>query len=395
MHFKVESATTKIFGILFGFISLSPIFLSFQGGNLFFDRSIIDSPENSSIISTPLSYIVVFIGFLLNFRAVVASKELLFLLLYIAICFILYIIFNDGDNTLSFVKVTVQFFALAFSISVFRIIFINSSKKHMTLDLRERFFVVYPFLLVLAFTVYGYFVFEPGVFLLPNFVIYNWYQYFAFAFLILLAVSFGYNKALGCCVLFATILLSVETNNNTVLVLTYIFLVFLLLDHLFNKPSSNDFLYTIVILGLVFLSVLYIPAAYFYYVNYLPTGTGGLDNRSYMVYYYISSIDWYGVLLPFLVKNINNGWHNQLLVVFQYAGILGIILYYRFFIRSMRYFVYNYRFVKITALLIVFLGGITVLSSMHIYVAVVLGYVIAFYSVQSEYVCFGKNEVVC
>ena len=75
MHFKVESATTKIFGILFGFISLSPIFLSFQGGNLFFDRSIIDSP--GSIISTPLSYIVVFIGFLLNFRAVVASKELL------------------------------------------------------------------------------------------------------------------------------------------------------------------------------------------------------------------------------------------------------------------------------------------------------------------------------
>ena len=61
----------------------------------------------------------------------------------------------------------------------------------------------------------------------------------------------------------------------------------------------------------------------------------------------------------------------------------------------MRYFVYNYRFVKITALLIVFLGGITVLSSMHIYLAVVLGYVIAFYSVQSEYVCFGKNEVVC
>jgi len=96
---------------------------------------------------------------------------------------------------------------------------------------------------------------------------------------------------------------------------------------------------------------------------------------------YIDDLSLITFLMPFLSqpRGFFNDMHNQFLEVFISTGLIGVFFFYGLITVKLKVIGHNYPEIGFSLILIIFIGGLVVNTTMHPYLSVCFAYIIAFY----------------
>ncbi|MDB0021062.1 hypothetical protein N9E74_01100 [Candidatus Pseudothioglobus singularis] len=385
---------------LLGFFIVAPFFLSIGvDGNIAMNR--IGSDNHSWLVTLPISLIVAFVFMVTKIKNVFVSKELLFYFTYFSICFLILIAGKGIDY--SAIKVLVFMTVFISLIFGFQLFFHQKLKDIADLEIAENKFILYPLviILLLALLSHYYFVnlqtildnqefFHKSTFLINSITIYNWEQYFAFVFVLLLGSATRLNFIVFG-VLFLLSLYIGGLNSNT----TALILMMLLFGIFISFKAISERLHPLSQKLIVFLIVTF-PLVYLFFGTFIielfNISEHGLIKRYSLVQIYFSEVDWYDLILPFgSIRPFDADNHNEFIEIFNASSMLGFILYYYFILKRVLSIKVKFKMQMIAILLVIFIGGITVENTLHPYMLVSLAYFISFYVAASKKI---KNEMI-
>lgn len=360
----------------FGLFFLAPIFISYSKEGLFgFDRPG-GFEDHLWLITVPLS---VFWCIYLVFKNApyILKKSFIFIfILNLSLIIPLKIIYFGVDYQMLKVLTIMSFF-IATSYA-----FQKYFDKKISIDnteYAEKYFFIYPLLAILLCSLIGYYFFNlsKDSFISSEIKVYSYSQYFAYIFLLLLG-STSRSTYLFFLTLPLVLLISHITRNDTALVLTVILTCYFIIDKLIHNTSKR------LLKNLTFVLILCLVLSYFTYMLYLQhyfplPPESILDSfyyRKLVIDKYVDQFQMIQFVFPFLNsgKLVESSLHNEFLEVFNASGYIGFALYYYFIIYRFKGFSFIYRIHSIAFLLVIFLGGLLVEPTLHIYTAIVLSY---------------------
>jgi len=377
-----------IFYVIFGFIIFMPVFITFQAnGAISFDRL---ASERGIGMTLPISFFLASLIVLVNWTSIVFSKPLAIFLFLVFVTTALRVLVM---NEFVFKELYVIIFQnTSFLIYIFAFISFFKKRK-IDVDIAERLFIIYPFIIVSVVFALTRFTYSGDLheiyFGFNNLIIYNFEQYYAFFYLLLLGVAARFKFIYFVPFLLFSFYVSILTSNKTALLLNIFFIIIYLFDLIIKRTSSTD---TVIKMHKLFnFSIItfyfFAPLLIIFATNILFTLSeepGGITNRAIGWIEYFSIFDGFNIFYPFLLDHSNLiTWHNQLIVLFSSYGIVGVFLYYLIFLNKVN-FSYNYRMVKISIFLVVFTAGIVVLPTSHPFILIIIAYLTAFYYVASN-----------
>jgi len=154
-----------------------------------------------------------------------------------------------------------------------------------------------------------------------------------------------------------------------------------------KKPVKyHKIIYQISTFIFVIASLLF-PFFLYEFYDILSTTSSSIAKRYDMVGDYFSNINFFQVLFPFLHNSrvFASDMHNEVLEIFNATGVGGLFLYYYFIIQRLRVVAIEYKYVATSIVLVIFLGGMMVENTLHLYMLIILSYVTSFYYVASKY----------
>ena len=274
---------------------------------------------------------------------------------------------------------------------VFRSYFTKIFYKHLDVSKIEKIYIIYPLMSILFITILSKYIYGTGTFILESVSIYNYYQYYALVFVLLLGSSIRLNWTIFIINYILAFKLSLITSNNMALIIVNImalyYVVFKFTIYSFRRIIYFSTIITVVTLFTSYPILLIILYNEINIVAELINYSGdGIHSRYNNMINYILNLEWYNLIFPFLSmpRNITSSFHNELLEVFNSAGILGIVSYYSFIIMNIIRYSKPYMFSGLSILFVIFLAGNTVQSTLHSYTLIVLAYVMSFYYAASK-----------
>ena len=154
----------------------------------------------------------------------------------------------------------------------------------------------------------------------------------------------------------------------------------------FTPVKYHKIIYQISTLIFVMVSLLF-PFFLYEFYDILGTTSRSVIARYNMIDDYFSNISPFQVLFPFLhnSRGFASDMHNEVLEIFNATGVGGLFLYYYFIIQRLRVVAIEYKYVATSIVLVIFLGGMMVENTLHLYMLIILSYVTSFYYVASKY----------
>jgi hypothetical protein len=210
------------------------------------------------------------------------------------------------------------------------------------------------------------------IFLLKNFIVYNYYQYFAFTALISLSISIYFKNFYFITASFVSLTyLIISSLNNTALLIFLIYFIFLFINFFTNNNKKLNilFLSSICFCPIIYLAIiLFSPQVSEYLDPSFGVRISGLNN------YFMNKMSIFDILSPLndIEKTVNLSAHNELAFILSYGGIL---LYLFFFIFNFKLCLdlikINFNF-GILFSLIIFLSSLTIMPTFHPYIIIIL-----------------------
>ncbi len=362
---------------------MSPIFISIGTGfDISFDR-IGGGGYDLFIMSIPLSIIIIIaIAFSLYkdiFYSIINCKiETVFLAVGVVLNFSLFFIYSEGSGILTAIKTTLQILFFFFFLHVFSIYFEKNLDNFRN---AENVIIFYPLAIIAFISLFSSLVFnKDDFFLISQLVIYDFRQYYAFIFVIIMGVF--HSRGL-CYFILATVFsvyFSILSSNDTSLAISLAMVLIVIVDFLI-QIKYRKILLNIIIFSVVVFALLSFFAIDFYLENI--SKHPGLFARREVVIQFFESFNSLSIVFPFLSHShgLSVGYHNQFIVIYNTLGLIGFLLYYFIFFKRLNYLVYKVRMVKVSIVLVVILGGITVIPTIHFYTAIFIAYILSFYIV--------------
>ena len=420
---------------LFSLLVFSPVFLSISPeSSVVFNRIIGDN--YNWVVTVPISIIASLIFLTYNSRKVITTIPKFFLLFLVYLCISILILYFSGNNEVDFSAIKTAVFMAMFVVFFygFKYYFGKNFDKSISLERAENRYILYPLSLVLLATLLSNFfiiaepynitglnseylkpiqygqpyamqlqtgepsqispfagvpeVMTPSVtggsaFLASNITIYNFEQYFALVFILLLSVAARLNFPYLLIITIASFYLALETENRSALVMMSLMCIYYLINKILT-PALSGLFYKIVRNLIIIFPVLYLIVMFFFIdINIL-------DRSLYARYSYIqgyfNSVHWYHIFLPISeeARLPTADMHNEVLEIFNATALLGLIGYYYFIYHQIKSFSIRYRMQSISLLLLIFVGATMTGNTTHMYLLAIFTYLIAFYVMASR-----------
>jgi hypothetical protein len=374
---KITKSNCKYF-FIFSLCILAPVFVSVgYNGEVVFNRDVRIGKE--FIISFPISILFLVVFYLTKYRVKVINKPILFLFTLSLLGFV----YDDFLVTRYINNIYLILFIalLLFFNRVF--IAILSATDLFSLRSLERHIIIYPMLTILVISILSNITYGgKGYFLHDGIVIYNYYQYYSIIFILLLSASIKESIALSIVIFVLSLYVSYNSGNN----LAYALLVFTMLSLVIVKYRIIIFRKPIYMLAIFVTAIT--PILYLFSLNFL-TGLGLEEyfrGRFDVIHIYFDSVFWEQLFLPYFHNIVNSApLHNEVLAIFNSSSIFGVAIYYYIVISNIDNYSPDYRLIGLSVLMIIFIGGVVVNTTLHFYTMIVLAYVISFYRVLSKY----------
>jgi len=177
--------------------------------------------------------------------------------------------------------------------------------------------------------------------------------------------------------------MSFISENRTASVLLIVMFVYFVISEFISKRWFKLF-YTFSKSFLIISPITFI--FYIYFQEPLELLDPSLHSRYTYIHRYFSNIDWYNFLLPIFnePRLIFQSMHNEMLEVFNASSLFGFVSYYLIIITQLEKFSVKYHAQGISLILLIFVGSTMVQATLHMYMAVVMAYILSFYVVLSE-----------
>lgn len=222
------------------------------------------------------------------------------------------------------------------------------------------------------------------IFLYTKIVIYDFEQYFAFIFTLMVG-SASRLRIFPYLVLIFAALYCARLSGNSTATITILLIILFNFTYSLLDSKSRTFFYRVISILILLLPALYLIFMFFIYDD-LGLNYSGLNKRYSMIAGYIYELHWYQVLFPFLseARPLAEDLHNEFLEIFNAFSVIGLLMFYFVVISFINSFKSQFRAQAISLLLIIFVGGITVSNLLHPYTSIIIAYYIAFYYVLSS-----------
>jgi hypothetical protein len=219
-----------------------------------------------------------------------------------------------------------------------------------------------------------------GYFLHDGIVIYNYYQYYSIIFVLLLSASIKESIAVSIVIFVLSLYVSYNSGNN----LAFALLVFTMLSLVIVKYRIIIFRKPIYILAIFVTAIT--PILYLFSLNFLSGLEEYFKGRFDVIHIFFDSVSWEQLFLPYFHNIVDAGpLHNEVLAIFNSSSIFGVAIYYYIVISNIDNYNPDYRLIGLSVLMIIFIGGVVVNTTLHFHTMIVLAYVISFYRVLSKY----------
>ncbi len=403
-----KMAPIKFFLFLLLFV---PIFISFSfEGDISFDRW--GYSENIYKISGPISLFVVFFLLIKNFITIFSNRELLLVLMFMAVAILTNTLTSDG---LGFLKVFFTLFVFILTLHCLEKEFelLGPKLYQVSPDKLLIYILIITYISILIYTpnfhlseLKAALVDSPHVtgtkyfFLFKQFAIYNFAQYYGLIFLLLLGICADKGRVLLFLLTSVlSIFLSFIGENFTGLVLLIAYSLFYLISLLILKERGLLLkqVSQILIFSCIFVLFLYYAVAITYgdvVGKFLPIT---LRVRIEGVYEFFTKLELIDFLFPLQFDDNPpaNYYHNESLSILSTLGLFGTIGLYLYIFKKIIQISNFFPHIAITVSLIIFLAGIVIVPILHSYSSIVLAYVIAYYVVEARkrpYFRLNNNE---
>ena len=377
----------------FSFLSLLlflPIFssISFEINNLVsFDRSIWISGQFQKetgldlrhyLISLPLSIIFVILFAIKYFSKIIVNKS--YQLTIGWILFVLIINFSFGDVSAMFLKVLGAMILFLTSILVFDEHFsrVNSSIKNAEeRNNLESYYISKPFFLTVFTLLVSYIIYRDDTFIVPWLKIYNFDQYLTYSLFIFIGCFFRQKWQVIFLFAIVTYFSYVTRSDGLKIMLIILFISYLLYVKNFiwlKKYSSYFIKFAIVCIILYqFLSYFFINVRDFFPQN--------LSSRMEIIFLYFKNVNFNTLFFP-LHNDISiiDYLHNEVLTILATCGFVGCYLFYKTLYNRIN-IIFNKNFgFAISLSIVIIIGSVLVLPTLHTFTGIIIAYLIAFYS---------------
>lgn len=414
---------------LFSLLVFLPIFLSFTPeGTVVFNRVIGDNYAWKATV--PISIIITLVFLIFKSFKVVKTIPKNSLLFLIYLCLSILILYFNGSNgvDISAIKTAILMSMFICFFYGFKYYFSKKLKNSFECRHAENKYILYPLILVLLISLLSHFFLkaEPyfkvaedtlitegtindngttntdgttntedtlipenvhitagSAFLMSNVTIYNFEQYFALLFMLLLASVSRLKFIYFFTMTVASLYLAIVTENKAAIFMMIALFGYYSMSKAIT-PNLNDLFYKVSKVLMLTFPVLYLLAMLLY-MDESVLGES-LTPRYHYIQNYFSSLQWYQVFLPISehVRPVFSDMHNETLEIFNASALLGLIGYYYFIYRQIECFSSRYKIQGVSLLLIIFVGSTVTGNTTHMYLLVALTYFIAFYVVASS-----------
>ena len=199
-------------------------------------------------------------------------------------------------------------------------------------------------------------------------------------------IGIAYNRNIYLFILASVfaVYLSMLSANATSLLISIALIVYCIFDLVLKEKYKSALSKLSVILSVVsvILSFVMIP----YFADNM-IGGQSLLTRGEIITYFFSTLD-FSIILPFMSSSnaelLHINFHNNYLSIYYYTGLVGVFVYFLFVMRFIGRLEYKYRSIKISLVFVIMLGGITSSITMHLYILILLTYILSFYVFLSD-----------
>ena len=358
-----------------------PIFITINSdGSITFDRGIRVPKEliNIYLVTIPVSFFLILFVSFLKIKNLSADINFIILMASLLLIFLINILF--GINS-SIITATWKIFFYFLSIFSLNYLFKNTVDIKKYLYLFNCNLIIITYIIIISNILFPTYhtnnegittIDNTHIFLSSKFIVYNYYQYFAFTALISLSISIHFKNIYFITASFISLAYLINSSlNNTAILITIFYFLFLLINFFTNNNKKLNILF---LSSICFCPIIYLATIIFFpqVSEYLDPSFGvrisGLNN------YFMNKMSIFDILSPLndIEKTVNLSAHNELAFILSYGGIL---LYLFFFIFNFKLCLdllkINFNF-GILFSLIIFLSSLTIMPTFHPYIIIIL-----------------------
>ncbi len=248
---------------------------------------------------------------------------------------------------------------------------------------KDLYYIINPMMFVLFLSLASVYLYSSESFLLPDIVIYNYYQYFSFIFLLLIGILSDRKMFVRLLIAsLLSLLISYNSENFTSLLLNVFLILYFLGWYKLSKRNFIQFNHNLIIL-LVFASISYHFFVLLFgdmIIEFMPINIKirfalileFYESLPYKLYPIFPSGDLYSI-----------EYHNEMLIILSAMGVLGVLMYIYLFLKRLLYINKYFPFFSTSLTLFVFIGGIFVNPVLHLYTAMIIAYLLSYFYVSS------------
>lgn len=352
-----------------------------------FDRSVWEIGEfhndttgknlESYLITFPISLTLLLLG--VKYFSRIASNKLYWSSIgWFSI--VLAINFAFGDLSAMWLKIVFGMIVFSTSLLIFDEYFSDISRNMLSHDQKsniESFYIFRPFIFTVTVLFCSHVIYMDDTLVFSWLRIYSFDQYLAYSLFLFIGVFFE-RKWWLIFIFFMVLFFAYAARVDSVkAMLVLIFLAYLI--HSMSKDCLNK--YSVFFLKLAIFSVVVYQLLSYSYLeisNYFPLALSG---RMEAIHLYYSNVNLADLIIPLHDKaDIVEYLHNEPLQILSTAGLLGIFFHYAEIYNRIKTILILKPGVGISLAMVIIIGGMLVLPTIHPYTAIIIAYLISFYS---------------
>jgi hypothetical protein len=386
MNNKILSALNLSYLSLIVFL---PIFVSIDMDYIVsLDRSVWNFGEfhNDSLeknpkpylITFPISLILIILFGIKNFSNILNNRAFQYAIVWFL--FVLIVNFMFGDIKAWFFKIIFGMIIFSSSILVFDEFFSNNRLKLASLKEKlsvEDFYILKPFFVVASILFISHVYYADDTFIFSWLKIYNFDQYLTYALFLFIGACFRGKWQFIFSFLVVLFFAYATRSDGIKIMLFLLFLAYLL----YTVKTTWLIKYSSLFMKLAIFCVITFQLLSYFFPDFANITPFTLSARMEKVYFYYSSIDIVDFIIPLHDDaSVIEYLHNEILQIFSVVGLLGGFFHYSVIYSRIKIILMSNTGMGVSLAMVVIIGGVLVFPTIHPYTAIIIAYLISFYS---------------
>jgi len=370
---------------LFSLLIFLPLFISFSSSFdiIFNKRGGFGQHGYLYLFTMPISFVLLTTLFFKKglIKWFINNKNCFYYLFFLLYCLILLIfgkLYNSHFSS-SVIRVSFLLILFLYLIEIFQwkfyLIFLKNENKNKIY--LENKYVIYPLTFILFSSVVSSILIFKDAFIFTDLVIYNYDQYFGFIFVILSGIVIQSNASIFLKILIYVLSFMVchwGANFTAILLLLVLFIW-----NIVSLGKIKNSLY-------IFISILLVFCVPIYYILIYQLYEPGMfvsnfETRATSMILFFNGLEISHLFFPFMrgTRGFFVDAHSQFLEIFMSLGLIGLIFFYGVILLKLRKIGARFPDVGFSLMIVIFVGGLVVNTTMHPYLIVSVAYILAFY----------------